>query len=1108
MTRTPNFEQKLAIEHHGGVLLSAGAGSGKTFVLVEHLVYLVEEFATAHAHDLEAHPEKFQRDLRNYFSQIVLMTFTKKAAGELSLRIKKRFDQQLRDEKTRGVWLYAKESLSAVTVGTIHSFCHKALTSGDIADFDSMLEITSEMDLHYKIEKLFDSWYLSLSDQDVESQTVKLFLANRKSLVKSLNQIFSAPEIRLMWKRLDDAHLLGGKIETLLHDCYRLLEFHQLFHGPIALPEYKGKAKWPEYLTCFNQLVLDFPPYSVENLEKYKVFFETNSGIRAPSTNSGFDYIIDHMSQMKQFRQFITDYYESFEAFEQHRQTTLIDWGSLFKKIVTYIEENYRSIDGFNFSDLEYYLMLALDDDCVVNRLAEKYRYFIVDEFQDTSEIQYHLLSRLIKGDFSRLFCVGDKKQAIYGFRGGELGVFEQCSEAVSKQLSMTQNYRSAPRIIDCNNQLFQFLFSKGMGFEGVDPFAIDVDPQHYPHMLDDESARGNLVRINATSDDAEWSRISSAEAAVIEAERFIEFIVTYRQQSPKKTLAVLYSKLASSRYLIAMLIAKGVGFTAQIKVPLASDPVLGIFKVLLQGYLTTRSSKEDDSWSYIQTLLHGHFHYLNIELPAQLRSSVDRWQSQLQHLGIEQSTLNFFYSLGIHNSNYNNNLKIISNLCRLSRGDIEHCYQWLENQSEGSYSIDFQIGESSDRIQLMTVHASKGLEFDCVLLGGINTNGLARSDGNYFGKNPGSFRWKVDPIQRKPYLTPEYILEGLIGKRKDFAESKRLFYVACTRAIETLVWVDIHKHNGPFSSGDNSWIDGLRLWHEHTSGTDMMLHVASSEQRHNIQRLHTGNLVHQLPVKSPLFHLDNLGIISRQTEGEFGTIPELSVTRLSLLVKCPFKFYLKNICGLDELKDDLSGADEKIQREERLFIGQEHLEALALTSDERMKRGSTIHSAIEKYLREGVRGELYADCISYVEQELEKYRMHFGEPQLLIEVPMKFPLFGQTINGIPDLLLLGKRVQVWDFKTGKRQAQSEESYWFQLRCYAYSLYLAGKWGDSSTIDLMLIYVDSKETVLRQESFEELSHHLFSIWKKTANLSERSQDCRYCGYAPICHQSV
>ena len=98
MIRSPNEEQKKAIKHNGGVLLSAGAGSGKTFVLVEHIIFKIKEkINVSNIDDLD-----FEIKIKKFLSEIVIMTFTNKAASELSVRLKERIALELEvsDDKT------------------------------------------------------------------------------------------------------------------------------------------------------------------------------------------------------------------------------------------------------------------------------------------------------------------------------------------------------------------------------------------------------------------------------------------------------------------------------------------------------------------------------------------------------------------------------------------------------------------------------------------------------------------------------------------------------------------------------------------------------------------------------------------------------------------------------------------------------------------------------------------------------------------------------------------------------------------------------------------------------------------------------------------------
>jgi ATP-dependent helicase/nuclease subunit A len=92
--RSANIEQLLAIEKKDGVILSAGAGSGKTFVIIEHILALIMELKSK-LKNLDQ--EKWSQEIGSELSKIVLMTFTKKASGEMSVRLINKLESLLNE---------------------------------------------------------------------------------------------------------------------------------------------------------------------------------------------------------------------------------------------------------------------------------------------------------------------------------------------------------------------------------------------------------------------------------------------------------------------------------------------------------------------------------------------------------------------------------------------------------------------------------------------------------------------------------------------------------------------------------------------------------------------------------------------------------------------------------------------------------------------------------------------------------------------------------------------------------------------------------------------------------------------------------------------------
>src|SRR5690606_407622 len=154
-------------------------------------------------------------------------------------------------------------------------------------------------------------------------------------------------------------------------------------------------------------------------------------------------------------------------------------------------------------------------------------------------------------------------------------------------------------------------------------------------------------------------------------------------------------------------------------------------------------------------------------------------------------------------------------------------------------------------KIQIMTAHASKGLEFSHVFLGGIYTNGRKNPSNEDIGMKPGSFKWSPDGKKTSSYTTPQFILEKKQHDLRDFSEGKRLFHVACTRGKDSLYWADLEEEGMDVRSESDSWINALRAWGVGVS-------KASSYYENEV----CGELGEgRGSSKIPFFHYGNLGL-------------------------------------------------------------------------------------------------------------------------------------------------------------------------------------------------------------------------------------------------------
>ena len=1074
VVKNPNSEQLIAINHLGGKILSAGAGSGKTFVLIEHMIAWLDNLR------LSTSPSDWPQVIPFQLQKIILMTFTKKAAGEMSIRMMKKLDSlcdSFEDEKIGEFWEIVRQYLSMMNITTISSFCHQLIGMGYFEEVGSDVQILTNVEFKNKISNLFNLWFISKSHN-----LSQVFKANSAALINAMIEIYTSPELRLLWKVPLIKTSPEIELEEYVQYMSNQLNLGDLFDGSLNLnADTKARAQgWFTLLQGFDQLMQTSGVFSARNFKDY-VHWAMNAGRLPSATKAMSEDQIGQLEKVKAFVKELRDIQENFINFIDNYDVYW-SWVEIFQDVYQFIDRNYLYEKGFSFADLEYYVCVGLRNAKIRDKIKNNYDYFIVDEFQDTSTVQYEIIQHLIGNDFQRFFCVGDKKQAIYGFRGGELLVFKHCSEMLGEKnnIWLKNNFRSEGNIIRFNNHFFEKVFPLGHGFEGVDTNTVSMEIQLIP---EEKLTTGQVERFQTEILGLDSDK--KLELDFYEAEALYQVIEDLLTRDDIENICVLYRKLRPSAFLLDLLSENNISFSAQVKVQYGEDPIINLFLRSIELKLNQNDSLKLSSTHFLMNSL-----LEVLDVNVKVEDIQEKFLGDLSILGLRLAFHKLVYSFGISNSQYLENSKLIDSICRVCNEDLIKVFHLLSSESDETYSLQLMNGSRAKRVIIMSAHASKGLEFDAVLIGGIHNNGVQMGKTDTIGKFPKSFRWKKVYNQKKFFKSPTYYIEAEIDKAKEFSESKRLLYVACTRAVKYLGWIDlwatIEGKEKKLSTGSNHWIKALRL-----APMDDDLIIDKKIQL-------SSKVIHQ-EADTPLILKDSLGIVSLSIQGKLGVFADTSVTKLAQLAQCPFKFYLSNICKITPPKlsakffTDMGDEEESIEAEEIFYSS--------------MERGTRVHAGLSRLIL----GEIELEEIDIAERGklewvLSEANKISNNKKVISEKQIKFSFFGQMISGTPDLIFENDdEIIVWDFKTGLRDDSNEESYWFQLMCYGYAYAHLKHFTPEKIVPLTLLYIDQKDSVTKLLSLGDISSFLFDKWSKTESLNQVNlKHCSHCEYAPIC----
>jgi ATP-dependent helicase/nuclease subunit A len=718
-------ERERAIASPRNLAVTAGAGTGKTTLLVDKYLHKVLE---------EGVP----------IAGILALTFTEKATNEMRKRIREKLAQRGRDG-----------GLDQAEIGTIHSFCTHVLRefpveAGVVPDF--------EVDEGAVFRRRFDRAWPRWLDRELgeaarrprawRSVLEKVDLATMRDLAWGLSS-FAVPEER-------------GDGEATL----RAFAAEIGREAPELLPALQGKGPAP----------------------------------RLPSKAAAF---------LKSAHKLAEDVAAMDPALVRRAVELAESFAGPFRR--DYLAAGYVSYDAM--LALVYRLFTNSEFPDVLELLREKYRYILVDEFQDTDPVQGEIIRRLAEGPDDKLvpgklFLVGDPKQSIYSFRGADIVAYQRFVDRILREggerVVLRTNFRSHGKLLDLVNAVFSRVLVPRR----------ELQPPYEPI----EPCPGRAPAFAGPSLEAIVIEDAKAgESRELEAELVARWIEDHRPAVPYRDVAVLFRALSDVPVYLEALRARGIPYAVQ-----GEKYFYGTSEVIDFVNLLRAVANPHDRIA-LAAVLRSAFGGLSDQELYERRKALDyrtgsdvplfgflrRWHERSGSVGVRELIDVIFeesYALEIAQAGYHGE-QAVANLLKLRqkaseleaqggctlREFLAAANQAVRDQEEEGESP--LADETLDAVQILSIHSAKGLEFPVVILPDLHRG--AR------GSDPRAVR----------YDWPSRTLGVRLGKACDAGgaalayldrerkreEWKRLLYVAVTRAEEALVLLGSAKH-GPES--------------------------------------------------------------------------------------------------------------------------------------------------------------------------------------------------------------------------------------------------------------------------------------------------------------------
>jgi DNA helicase-2/ATP-dependent DNA helicase PcrA len=966
-----NEAQWRAVAHREGPLLViAGAGTGKTRVITERIRHL-----------LHTNPELSGEN-------ILGLTFTKKAAGEMKARVVKATGE-------RG---------KAVTLATFHSFCEALL---------------KDVDPGRVVLDTVDHWILL-----------------RRNLAR-----------------------------LKLEQYRRLAEPGQFLNDFVEF-----------FSRCQDELV------SAEDYQRYADLLaselESQRGILDAET------LAEREELVAREREIARAYRASEELLREKKR---VSFGSLITGAVALLET----------------------DAALRESLRQRFRYILVDEFQDTNIAQLRLLE-LLAGDTRNIFAVGDNDQAIYRFRGASFGSFQLFLQKFTGwktggdsggfRVSLTENYRSTPNILRVATQVI-----------GQNTVSADF-PKKFLSARRPEGEKIRIVELGSEEEEAQWVA-SELERMHSAGRRWIDFAVLYRQHAHRDELV---------RELAARKIPFVISRLSILDHPLVKD-VLAYLRLIARPFddvacarvlsapawnlqaqdlvrLAERAAKKRG------TALYDALQAPQPELPfdgskaaiAELLEFLSGQRKTMKRRTAREILADLLGWLEVRRHASEQDCKYVARLTEFAKEwerksdtrGLPEFLEYLDYFEQAGGIVALEDDAPADAVKLLTVHGAKGLEFPHVFVLRVNNK-----------KFPATERPRVFEFPAR------LMKEGEPAEQFHIQEERRLFYVALTRAQERLTLTTLTESKGkvPVFIEDVLMDPAVRR-------RDVRQMLPKLPAAHKNAATKTGDA----PESGNLFAVSSgpakiFSRIADWAETFRPPSPEpltLSPSAVNGYRTCPQQYLFGYLWSLKEGPQAALSFGSIMHNTIRRFLGE--LRKGNNLSFEEVERIFEMEWRPVGFEDEYQEGEFKKDGL---EQLRAFYASTMEEPPQVLEQEKRFelPLENDVIitGRMDQVNSLGRKdVEIVDYKTGRAKKDWLAKKDLQLSLYALAAKEIFEW---NPVRLVFRYLQNNQVQVTTRDSKQLAEAQALVQETAADIRAGRfpprplpSVCRSCAYKPIC----